>query len=844
MGVFQDIAYLHKQSKQQFNHLHSELVYRFFDRETDVFENADSHGVGFQVGVLGGSNDELIETLNRLVCEFPQGEQWDYQFCLVGNNMIEPHLRANQKRMSVRGGVCEKMAKLDADYYSHASQNGFTHRQSHYFDVRNYQAFFFVTTKASKAQLVDFKETFTTAAQVSGLNLSKVLPHDLIWYVEQVLNFNRDSRAKLEVNYNEFEPLNSQMLSPDSEYLTKKDHVEARFTDQSNNQQHYRIVSLGLRRLPADFRLYGLPECFSSVRNVAKSVQCPSVMVVNFKIDDKGRSQTQNDTKIADLTKTLESKLRAFVPTAGDELQERKDLQKGLLSQEFLLASMSVTLILLTNESHQKKHVAAASTSFSSAGLELMPIGILQAQAVMSSLPFQMLNYRNDLKKAGRINTLKTSNLVNFFPITMDHKNLSGGVLLPTMRQQLSFFDPWKCGSDNQNIALSGGSGSGKSFLTQKIVDSVYSQGGKVWIMDKGGSFKKTTLRLGGVYMTPSEIFLNPFTHLGSFSEQQDGDVDPLKLALDNITALFASMSSPKGELSDFQMAILGDAIVKAWGQHKQNTKVNDVQSALFSEAQALREQGQNGDEIAKLGSQLNKFCVGEIYGDIFNKPSMLNPNNDITTLELDGFPSAVMRPVIFALMVAINQQMYLSGDRSTRKLCVIEEAWSLLSGANESAREFIQLGYRTARKFGGAFLTVTQGFQDFFANPEAQACYNNSDIRIIMRQGAAFDSFIKENPNIINGFEEGVIRNFEKAGVSGYSSLMLKVGENTSFHRFFADPYTRATFSTEPEEWQYTETLLNQGVDIHEAIDKTSNAFYGAEIAEFNQKVYGVSHA
>ncbi|MFA0125513.1 hypothetical protein AB4400_29550, partial [Vibrio sp. 10N.261.48.A2] len=75
--------------------------------------------------------------------------------------------------------------------------------------------------------------------------------------------------------------------------------------------------------------------------------------------------------------------------------------------------------------------------------------------------------------------------------------------------------------------------------------------------------------------------------------------------------------------------------------------------------------------------------------------------------------------------------------------------------------------------------------------------------------------------PNIINGFEESVIRNFEKAGVSGYSSLMLKVGENTSFHRFFADPYSRATYSTEPKEWQYTEALLNQGVDIHEAIEK-----------------------
>ncbi|MFA0124835.1 type IV secretion system protein VirB4, partial [Vibrio sp. 10N.261.48.A2] len=63
-----------------------------------------------------------------------------------------------------------------------------------------------------------------------------------------------------------------------------------------------------------------------------------------------------------------------------------------------------------------------------------------------------------------------------------------------------------------------------------------------------------------------------------------------------------------------------------------------------------------------------NKYCTNGIYGDTFNKPSMLDPNTDITTLELDGFNEDVLRPVIFALIVSINQQMYLSGSRSTEK--------------------------------------------------------------------------------------------------------------------------------------------------------------------------------
>ena len=193
-----------------------------------------------------------------------------------------------------------------------------------------------------------------------------------------------------------------------------------------------------------------------------------------------------------------------------------------------------------------------------------------------------------DCGRAGRIRTMKSANVVNFFPMVLDFKRLVSGMLLPTMRGQVSFFDPFHCGSDNKNIALTGGSGAGKSFFTQGLVRSVYAKGGKCWILDKGDSYKKLTLMLGGSYLNHSNIFLNPFTHLDQLqshtpSEWDDGErVDPMKEALSNITALFATIASPHAELEGYQTAVLGDAILRAWEQHGTATQVDNVQTQLF----------------------------------------------------------------------------------------------------------------------------------------------------------------------------------------------------------------------------------------------------------------------
>lgn len=63
-----------------------------------------------------------------------------------------------------------------------------------------------------------------------------------------------------------------------------------------------------------------------------------------------------------------------LAPTAEDELKERKGIQKGLLSKEFTIASMVLTVTLFTDKDNQKKDTQAAKESFSNAGLDIIPL--------------------------------------------------------------------------------------------------------------------------------------------------------------------------------------------------------------------------------------------------------------------------------------------------------------------------------------------------------------------------------------------------------------------------------------------------------------------------------------
>lgn len=102
-----------------------------------------------------------------------------------------------------------------------------------------------------------------------------------------------------------------------------------------------------------------------------------------------------------------------------------------------------------------------------------------------------------DLKMTGSTLRCKSWNAVNLMPVVAERQLSHVGMPLPTYRNQVAFFDMFgeENGSTNFNIAVTGTSGAGKSFLTQGILRDVLNAGGYAWVIDMGTVTRTTVTR-------------------------------------------------------------------------------------------------------------------------------------------------------------------------------------------------------------------------------------------------------------------------------------------------------------------------------------------------------------
>ena len=101
-----------------------------------------------------------------------------------------------------------------------------------------------------------------------------------------------------------------------------------------------------------------------------------------------------------------------------------------------------------------------------------------------------------------RIKRVKTSNLRDLLPIYGPwHGFYTPRVLLRTRQGSLFSFDPFSGALVNSNQLVSGGSGSGKSFLTNLLLLQMLKENPKVYFVDIGGSYKKLCDNLSGQYV-------------------------------------------------------------------------------------------------------------------------------------------------------------------------------------------------------------------------------------------------------------------------------------------------------------------------------------------------------
>jgi len=800
------------------------LPYRFFWEEKELFINEHSIGFGLELTVFSGADEKLVNSISDLL-RHRLDDNVDLQFILWGSNQVGDIIDESYKHQLDNNTIYSELTKASIQYYKKGAKEGFKNRLNLPTTLREYRLFAFLsknTTSYSEGAISDIetiRDNFTVELESAGIGfldvtLKTFLPVLRSWINPDIKNIYSNSSK-----HEDYSTLNEQVVDKSFELINDPERLSIEVNSGASDIKRTKITNLSIRTLPDEFALWESPDNFFNVFRSSQAIRCPFLISMHARLIPQADAKSKAQNMYLDMYKKANSVYAKYFSGTQETALEWKKIRDDLASDTVKLAKVYFNLMLFSNPGEEKKDESSAISSYRYNGIELFNTKYMQLQSFLATLPFIMSEGMfHDLKKAGRLKTLTTWNLANLLPLVADFKMCRQGVLLSSFRNQINFFDMYsdRLPTANYNIAVAATSGAGKSFLVQNILSHVLSIKGRCFVIDLGHSYRKFCEIVGGTYLEYHSLRLNPFTNIHNINESSE-----------QIRDLLSVLASPAGTLDDVQEEYLRQAVINAWDKKQRKTNIDNIIEAL----QELNSERNDG-RIKDLVVLLTRYSTKGPYPNIFNDYSAIAPEASFIVLELGELENKpdLMKAVLFALILNIEAQMYQS-PRNQPKIAVIDEAWRLLSGDNKAAARFIEKGYRTARRHYGSFVTITQSIEDFQKSDEAKACWNCSDIKIIMLQNSkAFDDFILSHKDYFDPYVTNLIKNFKEARNNGFSEFMLQTGRIQSFCRLFVDPFSRVMFSSAGKEFAAVKEYQEKGFSITESILKVAQENYPDE--------------
>ena len=861
-----------------FHHL---LPYRFYDENTGLFYNyhgkkgflgkqyKNGLGFGFRFEPLTGSNLDLVEAINEVICsKLPTGKTYSYQFCLTGNRKIGEQIAANQRIHSKRGGMYADLAKIQAEHATKAVFDGFPSGYGKHarFDLKNYESWFFVSSHHNDVdKMRQIKEDIEIDLAMAQIQLRPIDPCDLIEFASEILVHDTKALKKETASYNAYDHLNKQIFTEADIQINKitPEYIDVNFESHKST----RLICLSLQRLPQEFFAGELPNLLASTQSLGLAFKTPFLWSVNFQSEDKVRAVMQAKKKIKSINKLKQMQLDRFLPFLNEELTDYLEIEHGLEDDRYRLCNFSMDIVLFSTKATWKQDRAAVMNLFKKSSLQLNPCQYLQGQILQSVFPFCYGTLSQDRQKSGTRHRVKSTNIANFIPMVADFKGAMDtnkqsefyghryGLLTPTAHNQLAYFCPFFMGQDSYNIVIAGAMGSGKSVLAQCIIYQIVAMGGYCWAIDKGFSYRDLCITLGGKQIDATSLYLNPFSFLDIEAMRNDPDLvsDPnidinaiFANSISAITELYYMMGRPDDNYIDpFQYDFLSKCILAAYAQHKTKTLVDHVVAEIQSRVDADHEKGDKDTRKSDWLMLLSKFMTTGINSKVFNEKSQLDPDVPFICIEMEGIPEKLKKPVMLALTIDIDNRIILSG-KGQPKAFVCEEVSQIMNFESKALEAKFSEGAATYRKKNALLLTITQLVSEYFKTHLLSVIYEKAALKIVMSQDAKFASFAKKDKEdpLFTDAEIKAIRNFRPSSEAHFSSFLLKKYDGTSSeHRYFLDPYSKILTTTKAEETAQIRNYQKQGCTLDEAITKTVRDFYGDEmddLARFTETLKG----
>ena len=445
-------------------------------------------------------------------------------------------------------------------------------------------------------------------------------------------------------------------------------------------------------------------------------------------------------------------------------------------------ASVVATLFaynLQTLEAHSK----LLATELSKTLVGIKSAWAMQDEALQSNVPLM----KDSIK---RTHTFDRNSMATAFPFTTSEVGHLTGIPLGINKQTgvPVLFDNFHPSLANYNMVVFAKSGAGKSVTMKTLISrSAVLMGIESLALDAEGEYKIVAESLGGinVVISPtSQTIINLF----DIEEEKVKDeitgrertVLNVENKIEDVTQALITMargSTRSKEVNELTKQIIAEAVAEEYTRCGITADPNSIYENSTSGGVRIGGLSRKKKQMPTIGSwyktllkkaeenkddnytfhysylkKVMKQYVRELNGQMayFDGQSTFDLLEGLPFINLDisQLEERFARPLAQQILLSWIWEKFVkknSEDRNkaTKKRVLVDEAWMLLPFPE--AVDFLNKMARRARKRNVSLAIVSQRFQDFYENQEAQAILTSSDTKLFLAQDKSEIQYLKE---------------------------------------------------------------------------------------------------
>lgn len=407
----------------------------------------------------------------------------------------------------------------------------------------------------------------------------------------------------------------------------------------------------------------------------------------------------------------------------------------------------------------------------------------------------------------------------------------------------------------NRSRFVLGGSGTGKSFFMNSILEQYMLYNMDIVIIDTGNSYSGLSGYYNAKYITYTEkapITMNPFA-----ITEAEYNIEKKDFLVTLITLLWKGAN---GEISQIETDVITQLITTYYSLYFYGQGIFDEYAditipelsfnSFYEYALAtiplIKDQEQIDFNLEEFRYVLKKFYKGGEYQIMLNQDVDQSLFSEpFIVFEIDNVKdSKVLFPIVtLIIMDVFLQKMRHRSDR--RKTLVCEEAWKAI--ASPIMANYLLYLYKTVRKFWGEAIVVTQELSDILGNPIVKDSIIGNSGTICLLDQSNFKDNYDEIAKLLSISDTERKKIFtvnkldNKSGRGKFKEVYIRRGMTGEVYGVEVSIFQYLTYTTEKPEKNAVELYTNyygsypKGLDAFVADLQSSGLTLGRFVTHIN---------